>query len=141
MKLSTASRDADHLRSLKLWFRELHEDADGSVSLQHELLDAILTLRYTRDKDGWCNWNESYHDYLDTLRTWLCRPGSLDRIAQDIATVQHAGDSGADDGEFADTELARLTSDVFLWCLERSDLILLPGGYHFWSDVPSDCIP
>ena len=141
MKLSSATRDADHLRSLKLWFRELDEDAEGIGSLHYEVVDAILTLRHTRDKDGWCNWDESYHEYLNTLRRWLCREGASERVSADIAAVQQAGDSGADEGEFADDEMKRLTTDVFLWCSARPETFPMPSGYVFWSDVPTEMIP
>ena len=109
------------------------------MSLQHEVIDAILTLRYTRDRDGWCNWDDSYYEYLDTLWRWLpCRAKA--RIAEDLAAIKHAGDAGADEGNFADAELERLTTDVFLWCQDRPEVILLPEGYAFWSDVPTDPI-
>jgi hypothetical protein len=140
MKLSPVSQSADHLRSLQQWFEELEEDADGIRSLHHELIDAILVLHRTRDRDGWCNWDESYHDYLDTLGRWLRTPFSAERIAQDLAAVKQAGDSGADKGNFAHAQLDRLTTDVFLWCLKRSDVIFLPEGYDFWSDVPANAI-
>jgi hypothetical protein len=140
MKLSTASPNADHVGSLKQWFRELDEDTDGIRSLQHEVIDAILVLQCTRDRDGWCNWDESYYEYLDTLGRWLPTPVSADRIAQDLSAVKQAGDAGADKGDFAEAEMDRLTTDVFLWCLKRSEVILLPEGYDFWSDVPTDVI-
>lgn len=139
MKLSSAN-PSDPIRSLKQWFQELEEDTDGIRSLQHEVIDAILVLRYTRDRDGWGNWDESYYDYLDTLERWLPTPASVNRIAQDLAAVKEAGDAGADKGDFADAEMARLTMDVFLWCLKRSEVIFLPEGYDFWSDVPADAI-
>ena len=140
MKLSPASPHADHGRSLKQWFQELEEDTDGIRSLQHEVIDAILVLRYTRDRDGWCNWDESYYDYLETLGRWLPGPASSARIAKDLAAVKQAGDAGADKGDFADTEMDRLTTDVFLWCLNRPEVIFLPNGYDFWSDVPTGAI-
>ena len=141
MKLSPVSSGGDHLRSLKQWFRELDEHADGIRSLQHELIDAILTLRYTRDRDGWRNWDESYYEYLEILGRWLPTPSTAGRIAQDLETVQYAGDKGADKGDFASAELDRLTKDVFLWCMDHSEVIFLPDGYDFWSDVPLDSIP
>jgi hypothetical protein len=67
-------------------------------------------------------------------------PVSVDRIAQDLAAVKQAGDAGADKGDFADAEMDRLTTEVFLWCLKRSEVIFLPEGYDFWSDVPADAI-
>lgn len=140
MKLSLVSPNADYLRSLKLWFQELEEDTDGIMSLQHELIDAILTLRYTRDRDGWCNWDDSYYEYLNTLERWLPTRATATRIARDLAAIKQAGDAGADEGNFADAELKRLTSDVFLWCQDRPEVILLPNGYDFWSDVPRDAI-
>jgi hypothetical protein len=140
MKLSLVSPQAEHVRTLKQWFRELEEDTDGIRSLQHEIIDAVLVLRYTRDRDGWCNWDDSYYEYLDTLGRWLPGSASNDRIARDLAAVKHAGDSGADEGDFADAEMDRLTSEVFLWCLEHSEVIFLPEGYDFWSDVPVDGI-
>jgi hypothetical protein len=141
MKLSIIPSGTDHLRSLKLWFRELHDDPDGGLSLQHELLNAILTLRYSRERDGWCNWDESYHAHLATLGRWLPNATTAERISSDVAAVQAAGDGGADDGDFADAELERLTSEVFDWCCRRREVILLPGEYDFWSDVPTDAIP
>ncbi len=140
MKLSSASLFADRFRSLKKWFQELEEDTDGIRSLQHEVIDAILVLRYTKDRDGWCNWDESYYEYLDTLGRWLPTPTSVDRIAKDLAAVKKAGDAGADEGDFADAEINRLTKEVFLWCRKRPEIILLPKGYDFWSDVPTDAI-
>jgi hypothetical protein len=140
MKLSSASPHADHIRSLKLWFQELEEDTDAIRSLQHEVIDAVLVLRYTRDRDGWCNWDESYYHFLDTLGRWLPTPASANRIVQDLAAVKQAGDAGGDEGDFADAEMDRLTADVFLWCLKHSEVIFLPEGYDFWSDVPADAI-
>ncbi|MDB6025815.1 MAG: hypothetical protein JWM68_2038 [Verrucomicrobiales bacterium] len=140
MKLSPASPQTDHIRSLKQWFQELEEDTDGLGSLQYEVIDAILVLRYTRDRDGWCNWDESYYNYLDTLGRWLPTPASGDRIVQDLAAVKQAGDAGADAGDFADAEMDRLTMDVFLWCRKHSEVLLLPEGYDFWSDVLVDAI-
>ncbi|HEX5222800.1 MAG TPA: hypothetical protein VFZ59_24805 [Verrucomicrobiae bacterium] len=140
MKLSSVSQTADHLQSLKQWFEELEEDTDGIRSLQHEVIDAILVLHHTRERDGWCNWDESYYDYLDTLGRWLPTPFSANRIAQDLAAVKHAGDVGADHGDFAHAEMERLTTDVFVWCLKRPDVIFLPDKYDFWSDVPTDAI-
>ena len=87
------------------------------------MIDAILVLRYTRDRDGWCNWDESYYDYLDTLSRWLPTAASADRIARDLEAVKQAGDAGADEGDFADEEMDRLTMDVFLWYLKRSEVI------------------
>lgn len=140
MKLSSANPRTDHVKNLKRWFQELEEDTDGIRSLKHEVIDAILILRYTRDRDGWCNWDESYYDYLDTLGRWLPTSATAKRIAQDLAAVKHAGDSGADKGDFADAEMDRLISDVFLWCQKHSEVILLPEGFDFWSDVPTDAI-
>lgn len=140
MKLSPASPHADQIQTLKRWFKELEEDTDGIRSLQHEVIDAILVLRYTRDRDGWCNWDESYYYYLDTLGRWLPSPDSTRRIAQDLAAVKQAGDSGADKGDFADDEMDRLTTDVFLWCLKHPKVIFLPEGFDFWSDVPTDAV-
>jgi hypothetical protein len=140
MKLSPFNRHADHIRSLKQWFQGLEEDTDGITSLQHEVIDAILTLRYTRDRDGWCNWDDSYYEYLETLGRWLSSTATADRIAQDLAAVKKAGDAGADEGDFADAEMDRLTKDVFLWCLDHSQVILLPDGYDFWSEVAVNAI-
>ena len=140
MKLSPANPHTDHIWALKKWFKELDEDTDGIRSLQHEVIDAILILRYTRDRDGWCNWDESYYDYLVTLGRWLPTSTSADRIAQDLEAVKQAGDEGADEGDFANAEMDRLTTDVFLWCLKHSKVIFLPDGYDFWSDVPVDAI-
>jgi hypothetical protein len=140
MKLSPVSQSADQLRSLQQWFDELEEDTDGIRSLQHEVIDAILVLHSTRDRDGWGNWDESYYDYLDTLGRWLPTPFSADRIAQDLAAVKQAGDSGADRGDFAHAEMDRLTTDVFVWCLKRPEVICLPEGYDFWSNVPTNVI-
>lgn len=140
MKLSPPNPHADHAQNLKQWFRELEEDTDGIGSLQHEVIDAILVLRYTRERDGWCNWDESYYEYLDTLGRWLPTPASAKRIAQDLAAVKQAGDVGADKGNFADAEMDRITADVFFWCLKHSGLICLPESYDFWSDVPVDAI-
>lgn len=140
MILSSADVHANSVRSLKQWFRELSEDVDGMRSLQYEVVDAILILRYTRERDCWINWDESYHEYLETLGRWLPTPDSADRINQDLAAVKRAGDSGADTGDFADAEMERLTKDVFLWCLDHAEVTLLPEGYHFWSDVPIDAV-
>lgn len=140
MKLSLVSLHTDQFRSLKQWFQELEGDSDGIMSLQHEVIDAILTLRYTRDRDGWCNWDDSYHEYLNTLERWLPTQNTATRIAKDLAVIKHAGDAGADEGNFADAELERLTRDVFLWCQDRPKAIPLPDGYDFWSDVPPDAI-
>lgn len=140
MKLSSVSQSADQLESLRRWFDELEEDTDGIRSLHHEVIDAILVLLHTRDRDGWCNWNDSYYEYLDTLGRWLPTPFSAARIAQDLAAVKQAGDVGANSGDFADAELDRLTTDVFVWCLKRPEVIFLPEGYDFWSDVPTDAI-
>src|SRR4029077_5148204 len=140
MKLSPVNRHADHVRSLKQWFQELEEDTDGITSLQHGVIDAILTLRYTRDRDGWCNWDDTYYDYLDILGRWFSSTATADRIAQDLAAVKKAGDAGADEGDFADAEMDRLSKDVFIWCLDHSQVILLPDGYDFWSEVPVDAI-
>jgi hypothetical protein len=140
MKLSPVSSHADHRQSLKQWFKELEEDTDAIRSLQHEVIDAILVLRYTRDRDGWCNWDETYYEFLDTLERWLPTAASADRIAQDLEAVKQAGDSGADKGDFADEEMGGLTTEVFRWCLDHSEVILLPEGYDFWSEVPVDAI-
>jgi hypothetical protein len=140
MKLSAVSSNADPVESLQQWFEELEEDADDIRSLQHEVIDAILVLRYTRDRDGWCNWDDSYYDYLDTLERWLPAHASAERIARDLAEVKQAGDASADEGDFADAAMDRLTMDVFLWCQEGSDVIFLPDGYEFRTDVPPDAI-
>lgn len=140
MKLSLVSPRANHLEILKRWFLELEEDTDGIRSLQHEMIDAILTLRHTHDRDGWCNWDDSYYEYLDTLERWLASRTTMTRISKDLAAIKRAGDEQADEGNFADAELERLTTDVFLWCRDRPEVILLPEGYDFWSDVPVHAI-
>ncbi len=133
MRLSKPIDRADPVRTLRRWFDELSQDWTGAASLQHALIDAILTLRHTWEKDGWCNWGEDYVELVDLLARHLTTGQAGQRTLRDLSMVKLAG---PDEELSATDELDRLTKDVMIWCEQHPVWIQLPEGFHFWDDAP-----
>lgn len=140
MKLSQPVCPTDAVRCLKHWFQELSSDPDGMKTLQHDLIDALLSLRHQANKDGWMNWGGNYEEMTDLLLVHLPVGEDAERIHRDIRAIREAGEKGADEGRFAYEEIDRLCFDLLRWCQQRREWIRLPEGYHFWADVPASAL-
>ena len=106
------------------------------ASLQYELIDALLSLRYQAHKDGWANWGGNYAEMVDLLQAHLPAGEKHQRILRDLAAIRIAGEGTSGIGSMAYAELDRLFKDLMLWCEARPEWISLPDGIVFWSDVP-----
>lgn len=141
MRLTKPADRRDSVKTLKVWCEELCRDADGIQSLQYELIQALLGLRSQANRDGWMNWGSNYEELVDLLLKFFPSGPRRDGIHADLEAIREAGQTGADHGRMAYKELDRLCTDLVQWCVQRRELILLPEGHLFWSDVPPEMIP
>ena len=141
MTLSKPINRADAFATLKKWQKELSEDAEGSATLQYELIAALLSLRSQANREGWAHWPGPYPEMIELLESHFPFGPEADRIRTDLKTIRSAGEATDGTGNCAYTELDRLLNDMVHWCLERPQGIALPKGYDFWLDVPADAVP
>jgi hypothetical protein len=138
MKLSKPMDSHDPVKCLKHWDKELENSHEGTATLQHELIEALLSLRSQGVRDGWANWSEGSMEMLDLLRRYLPAGSEKARILSDLDKIQSYGEG---DDAIGYAEIDRLASDMFHWCSERPVWIQLPEGYQFWLDVPPEAVP
>ena len=107
--------------------KELVPIAGECETLQGELVRCINNLNDEARRNGWMNFDEGDIESIDVLRRYL--PDSSvfseavrQQICTALDTVRHAGERGADEGEFGYDELTFLAQRVAEWCHHHDDL-------------------